>query len=322
MLTQALVEPGQTLTNSFSSSEDQKLHQDKFLVIVCAYNEESNLPFLLDSLKGEDVLVIDDGSLDKTQNIALTYGVKVISHKRRYGKITSLAEGISYAIRNSYDTVIAIDGDSIPRVGTLSKVLKAIEPPDVGAVSCKQIPLGSRSLSYFVDELIWAMLTEGKKLQMKFSRSCHLGAVLMAFRPKMVDSIDGSVNDDESVGLSIKKHGYRVIFQEDAVVYFDASTSIHHMLERRRRMYYGHMKYEASTAPSMNFGVSALALIGAVRKAPRRIVWTVPALVIEFWARFEAWKDTRYGKKSTKYSHWVTTFSKNNTFALQTRDTL
>ena len=58
---------------------------------------------LLQTLKGREVLVVDDGSLDKTREIAANYGATVLAHETRSGKAAALADGISYALQNSYD---------------------------------------------------------------------------------------------------------------------------------------------------------------------------------------------------------------------------
>ncbi len=229
-----------------NSKSQRKLESSNCLVVICAYNEESTLPFLLSAVRGKDVLLIDDGSKDKTREIAANFGATVIVHDKRLGKAVSLADGISYALQNSYDVILEIDADSIPKPGTIQRVLSKLSQRDVGAVSCRQIPIGGNNLAYHIDELIWAILTEGKRLQMKKYGSCHIGAVLVAFKAELVDSVEGSVNDDEQVGISIGKKGYHVVFEENAAVYFDASSCLGHILERRRRMYFGHMKFAKS----------------------------------------------------------------------------
>jgi cellulose synthase/poly-beta-1,6-N-acetylglucosamine synthase-like glycosyltransferase len=303
---------------SKKESTERKQRFDDYLVIVCAYNEERTLPYLLESLKGRKVLVIDDGSLDKTAEIAKAHGATVISHETRLGKAASLADGISYAVQNSFEIAIEVDADAIPKIGTISKILKRLEKEKVAAVSCKQIPLGRINLAYHIDELIWAMLTHGKSVQMAKSGYCHLGGVLVGFKPDLVDSIEGSVNDDEQVGISLVRKGFIIEFEENAVVYFDASTCIGHIFERRRRMYYGHMRFSSSTAPSMNISTSLGALGRAVHEDLRRLVYVLPTIVLDLVARLAAWKDSRKKENSRNYSRWVTTYEKkNSTFVIR-----
>ena len=99
----------------------------------------------------------------------------------------------------------------------------------------------------------------------------HLGAVMFGFKPALVDSVEGSVNDDEQVGISIQEKGYGIHFAEDAIVSFDASsTALGHVFERRKRMYYGHMKFSESTAPSMQVSTSAAGAVQGSHRTPEK----------------------------------------------------
>jgi len=287
-------------------------------VLVCAYNEEQSLPILLQSLKKRwDVLVIDDGSVDRTGIVAANHGTSLITHEQRLGKAASLADGISYALQNSYDFVVEIGADAIPRHDSVDKIIERLEKQNVGAVSCKQIPQGKGTIASRIDELIWAILAEGKSIQMKTRGSSHLGAVMFGFKPQLVDSVEGSVNDDEEVGISITNKGYRIEFREDALVFFDASSCIGHIQERRKRMYYGHMRFSESTAPSMELATSAVALTKTIISKPTKLIWVLPTLLLDFQARLLAWRDLRNPSRAKSYSRWVTTYAKDNSLVIR-----
>ena len=51
-------------------------------VVVLTYNEEQNLPACLESLAGwtEEIIVLDSGSTDRTQEIAKQYDVRLVEH--------------------------------------------------------------------------------------------------------------------------------------------------------------------------------------------------------------------------------------------------
>lgn len=82
-------------------------------VIVPAYNEARNLPNLIRQIKDKRlaILVIDDGSIDDTFNVAKQYGVMVLKNDKNQGKGASLIKGFSYALANNFSSVIIIDGD-------------------------------------------------------------------------------------------------------------------------------------------------------------------------------------------------------------------
>ncbi|PPR27392.1 MAG: Undecaprenyl-phosphate 4-deoxy-4-formamido-L-arabinose transferase [Alphaproteobacteria bacterium MarineAlpha9_Bin4] len=89
-------------------------------VVIPVFNEESNIIELLEELKLKlnnkikyEVLVVDDGSTDKTaeivrKKIKLYHNLKLILHERNYGQSTSLLTGITNA---KHDYIVTIDGD-------------------------------------------------------------------------------------------------------------------------------------------------------------------------------------------------------------------
>lgn len=91
----------------------------KVFVQVPCYNEEETLPLVLKSIPKKipgvdlEILVIDDGSTDKTVEIAKKYGVKhFVKHVRNMGLARSFRDGVSYALEHGADIVVNTDGDN------------------------------------------------------------------------------------------------------------------------------------------------------------------------------------------------------------------
>ena len=82
-------------------------------VVLPAYNEAENIKSVIRAIKALklDVLVVDDGSEDETYLVAAKEQAYLIRHPRRVGKGASLKDGIDYAIRNGYNTIITMDAD-------------------------------------------------------------------------------------------------------------------------------------------------------------------------------------------------------------------
>ena len=285
---------------------------EKTLIVTCAYNEARALPSLLESLRGRNVLVVDDGSTDGTADVFTRYGAATLTHAERQGKAASLQDAIRYAVEEGYEIIVEIDADVIPETGSVERLLDYLADPGVGAVSVRQIPVGPPNVAYHIDELIWATLACGKRVQMSRDGSSHLGAAMTAFKPKYLGSVTGSVNDDEEIGQGLAAKGLRTVFADDLAVRFDASSCLGHVLERRKRMIVGHCAYPKSTAPSMEISVAALAFVKALLEAPRRVIWAVPALSVECYSRLMAWRDAGRPLVREKYKRWVTTFEKNH----------
>ncbi|WP_404311692.1 glycosyltransferase family 2 protein [Agrococcus terreus] len=90
-----------------------------FIQIPCL-NEEETLPLVLESIPTEipgideiHILVIDDGSSDRTVEVARAHGVRhFVRHRRNMGLARSFHDGIEYALSHGADIVVNTDGDN------------------------------------------------------------------------------------------------------------------------------------------------------------------------------------------------------------------
>lgn len=89
---------------------------DKLLVIIPAYNEEENIEKVLNEVKKDidfaDILVINDCSKDKTEEILKKNKVKYINNIYNMKYAMSIQTGIKYAKMFDYDYVIQMDADT------------------------------------------------------------------------------------------------------------------------------------------------------------------------------------------------------------------
>jgi glycosyltransferase involved in cell wall biosynthesis len=108
----------------------------KVSVVIPAYNEEKLLPLCLESLKNQtvkpdEVIVVDNNCVDKTVEIAKKYGATVIREKR---------QGMSYA-RNAgfnavkYDIIARCDADSILRPDWIERIKMNFKKRKIVALS-------------------------------------------------------------------------------------------------------------------------------------------------------------------------------------------
>ncbi|MDP3024350.1 MAG: glycosyltransferase family 2 protein [candidate division Zixibacteria bacterium] len=87
----------------------------KILVLIPAFNAEKTISSLIDQISAfiarKDILVIDDGSTDKTYQLARESGANCLQHKKNKGKGEALKTGFEYALEQGYSGVITLDAD-------------------------------------------------------------------------------------------------------------------------------------------------------------------------------------------------------------------
>jgi glycosyltransferase involved in cell wall biosynthesis len=83
------------------------------LICIPSYNEEENIGSLVKTVSGAGypVLVIDDGSQDRTAECARENGARVLMSEVNRGKGAALKRGIIHAAEHDYDAVLLMDGD-------------------------------------------------------------------------------------------------------------------------------------------------------------------------------------------------------------------
>jgi dolichol-phosphate mannosyltransferase len=147
--------------------------------VIPAYNEEDSIETALGALDGVvkdkrlpyEVIVVNDGSRDKTLSRAITYAdrnghVRVISYTKNQGK--------GYAVRTGFmqtkgDVVVFADSDMDVDLGAISKYVDALENGDI-VVATKwhpdsrvEMPLTRRILSHSFNVLV--RILTGAKLK-------------------------------------------------------------------------------------------------------------------------------------------------------------
>src|SRR5918999_1222985 len=115
------------------------------LVFIPAWNEEENLPAVLDQLRRElpdaDVLVVDDGSTDGTAAAARAAGAEVLSFGENRGLRAGIAAGYAWALEHGYAFCGRVDADGQHPVPELRRLLERVRSGEA------DVAVGSRFVS-------------------------------------------------------------------------------------------------------------------------------------------------------------------------------
>lgn len=166
----------------------------KVLVIIPAYNEEENILKTCNSIinynkKNKtkyDILVINDGSKDKTEQILRENKINHIELVHNLGIGGAVQTGYKYALENNYDIAIQFDGDGQHDVKYIKNIIKPLEDKKANMV------IGSR----FIDK---------NSSEFKSSRARRLGINLISFviklktKKKIYDTTSGFRAVDKKV---------------------------------------------------------------------------------------------------------------------------
>ncbi len=104
----------------------------KVCVLIPTYNESRAIGDIVSKVQKEgfDVLVVDDGSKDKTAEIAYKTGASVIAHKENRGKGASLKAGFAHALVHGYDAVVVMDGDGQHNPEDVKRFIQTVQSTD------------------------------------------------------------------------------------------------------------------------------------------------------------------------------------------------
>ncbi|MCC7431644.1 glycosyltransferase family 2 protein [bacterium] len=92
------------------------MEEVNFCVVIPAFNSEKTLAELLERvfrvvLSKQKILVVDDGSTDKTLEIAKNFGVDFLKHTKNKGKGEALKTAFLWAKEKNFDFVLTLDAD-------------------------------------------------------------------------------------------------------------------------------------------------------------------------------------------------------------------
>jgi len=296
-----------------STSPETSMLEDSprllYSVGVMAYNEEMNIRRTLHAVLEQEsrrtrvaeVIVVASGCTDNTVAIVQEImqadaRVQLIVQEKREGK----ASAINLFLQQARSQVLALVGaDIIPERDALERLCALFADTTIGMVGARPVPVNDQdTFTGHAAHLLWRLHDTLAR------RAPKLGEVV-AFR-NVVRAIPADTAVDElSLQAIIAKHGLRMVYVPEAIVYNKGPMTVRDFLKQRRRIYAGHVliraqeKYEA---PTMNTAAVLWALAANVPDfagTPRQVCWTVGTIALETLARFQG----RYDVKRKRSHH-------------------
>lgn len=232
-------------------------------IIIPAWNEEKNIEATMKSViesRGvkAEVIVVDDGSTDRTFEIASrvareTASMRVsVLRKKNGGKASALNAGIA---RARGVVMVFLDADTIFTEDTVFHLVAPFRDPLVGAVSGKVSIADASSVLTRMQQLEYMIGQNVQKraFQMANAMSVIPGAV-GAWRKRDIRLVGGvpadTLVEDHDLTLAILKLGRRIVYEPRATAFTEAPRTISAFIKQRTRWVHGAMqcamKYRAA----------------------------------------------------------------------------
>lgn len=137
----------------------------RWCVLIPCLNEEAAIKDVVESVLalGVPVIVVDDGSDDRTPEIVSSLPVTLLRHQQRRGKGEALRTGFREALRHGFDAILTMDGDGQHLASDIPRIVAAAQRyPDhivIGArlLDRQQQPKGRRRANAVADwGISWA----------------------------------------------------------------------------------------------------------------------------------------------------------------------
>jgi dolichol-phosphate hexosyltransferase len=192
--------------------------QNRITVVIPCLNEEQGIEQVLRRMPDfvDEVVVVDNGSTDRTSEIARGFGAMVIREEvRGYGR--SYRRGFS---RATGDLIITLDGDHSYPVDAISYLLEAFLHLDVDFLNASRFPVRDRRAMSFKHKFgNWILSLAMSLLYFRWVRDSQSG--MWVFRRSILDSMtlvsDGMAFSEEIKIEALKNRSIR--FREISIQY-------------------------------------------------------------------------------------------------------
>jgi glycosyltransferase involved in cell wall biosynthesis len=110
---------------------------ENIVICIAAYNEENTIGKVVSSLQNQgysSVIVVDDGSTDRTSEFAKAAGAHVFRFNRNQGQWAALRKAFRLALARSAEIIVTFDADGQHQANALAPLIKVVTTGNVDFV--------------------------------------------------------------------------------------------------------------------------------------------------------------------------------------------
>jgi peptidoglycan-N-acetylglucosamine deacetylase len=251
-------------------------YNPRVAVLIPAYNEETVIVRTIRSVLNSDyknlhVIVIDDGSQDRTVEVAAAAFVQEIA-ARRVQVLTKRNEGKAAALNYALDRIneeifVGIDADTVIAADAISRLIPHFQDPSIGAIA-GNAKVGNRVnlwTRWQALEYITSQNFERRALDLFHVITVVPGAI-GAWRTAPVKAAGGypvnTVAEDADLTMSLLAQGWKVDYEDRALAFTEAPINAKGLMRQRFRWSFGTLqavwKHRVAFVRSKAMGLFAL----------------------------------------------------------------
>jgi cellulose synthase/poly-beta-1,6-N-acetylglucosamine synthase-like glycosyltransferase len=222
-------------------------------VIIAAHNEEKVIQKTVAAVLESDypdfeVIVVDDGSTDRTREILCSEFVKESSVRILTQSKSGKAAALNHAIAQAkHEILVTLDADTLFCPSTIGNLVRHFSDPRVAAVSGNvKVGNAKKWIARFQSiEYVCGFNLDRRALDLLNAVSVVPGAA-GAWRKSAVLQTNGhpldTVAEDADLTLSIRRLGYVIRYDENAIAYTEVPETLKALVRQRLRWTFGTMQ--------------------------------------------------------------------------------
>ncbi len=219
------------------------LREPKVSIIIPAYNEEKNLYKCISSVlslnypkEKLDIIVINDGSTDRTKEICTNFGNKIrLINQKNQGKAIAMNNGLKVSKGEFF---ASLDADSFVDKNILKKMLLNFDEktsamvPLMEVYNPKNVLQGTQRIEYLISIFI-------RKCMSRINSIFVTPGPFTLYKTKTIQIEggfdEGSIVEDQEIAYRLQKNHYQIKQSDEGIVYTVAPMTFREFYKQRNR---------------------------------------------------------------------------------------